>query len=456
MKTKLTNLWASLRSSFWFVPALMILIAVITAFDLITFDRALSYTSLRLFGFSYSISPEGARSVLSTIAGSMMSVAGVTFSITIVVLNLASSQFGPRLIRNFMKDRSTQFVLGTFVASFIFSLLVLRSVGSKGIDSFVPNLSVIFAILLAIFNVGVLIFFIHNIATSIQADKVVADISRELELNIRRLFTDELNYETKDEKRRLSKLPEEKKDHYYIHHITAHHSGCVQAIDSESLLQTAKDNDYCINLQLRPGQFVIADSTLATVTSEKIFNVDLTETIIGAFIIGSQCTSEQNPEYSIHQLVEVAIRALSPGINDPYTAIACIDQLGSALNFLAKRQFPSSRCFDDQDKLRLQMKPLTYKGMLNTSFDQIRQYGSSSVAVTIRLLETLTILTRQTRHPDQRSAIHRQANMILRGSRAALPEQNDRDDVLERYQLLLHTLNEFADSDGLYETPDDK
>lgn len=433
----------------------MVFIALIMAFNLVTLDRALSGISLRFYGFTYSISPEGARSVLSTIAGSMMSVAGVTFSITIVVLNLASSQFGPRLIRNFMQDRNTQFVLGTFVASFIFSLLVLRSVGFTGIDTFVPNLSVIFAIILAIFNVGVLIFFIHNVATSIQADVVVADISKELEMNIRRIFTDELNYETEEERRRLSELSEEKRDHYYTHHITARQGGYVQAIDSVRLLQTAKDNGYLIDMQRRPGQFVLADSTLAIVISENIFDVGHSEAITDAFIVGCQSTPEQDPEYPIHQLVEVAVRALSPGINDPYTAIACIDQLGSALNFLAKRQFPSPCCFDDRDKLRLQMNPITYAGMLNTSFDQIRQYGSTSVAVTIRLLETLTILTRQTRHRDQRSAIYRQANMILRGSRAALPEQNDKEDVWKRYQLLLYALNEFAEGDGIYDFSDE-
>ena len=176
----------------------------------------------------YAISPEGARSVLSTIAGSMMTVAGVIFSITIVALNLASSQFGPRLLRNFMQDRGTQYVLGTFVSSFIYCLLVLRSAYTAGNESFVPSFSVNFAVVLAFFNVGVLIYFIHHIANSIQADEVI-----------------ELD-------------------------------------------------DTCMRRLAAP------------------------------FIIGEQRTSQQDAEYSIHQLVEVAIRALSPGINDPYTAIRSV------------------------------------------------------------------------------------------------------------------------------------
>ncbi len=136
MKTKLINLWVSMRASFWFIPALMVITATVMAFNFVTIDRTLSAVSFRFYGFTYSISPEGARSILATIAGSMMTVAGVTFSITIVVLNLASSQFGPRLLRNFMEDRSTQFVLGTFVSSFIYCLFVLRSIETFATDTF--------------------------------------------------------------------------------------------------------------------------------------------------------------------------------------------------------------------------------------------------------------------------------------------------------------------------------
>ena len=456
MKTKLINFWMYLKACFWFVPALMILLSIIFAFNLVTVDRALGSISLRLHGFTYSVSPEGARAVLSTIAGSMMTVAGVTFSITIVVLNLASSQFGPRLLRNFMQDRSTQFVLGAFVASFIYCLLVLRSVETLGIEVFVPNLSVIFAIILAIFNVGVLIFFIHNIATSIQTDEVVAEISRELKHNIRQIVPDELDYDTLDERRRRAELLKEQKkgDHHYLHKITAPCDGYLQAIDHDRLLRIATEHDYIISLQIRQGQYAIASSTLAIVTSEDIFDTSLNDAIIDSFIFGSQRTPEQDAEYPIHQLVEVAVRALSPGVNDPYTAIACIEQLASTLNYLSNRAFPSPYCFDDKDQLRLKIQPFTYCGILNASFDQIRQYGSTSVAVTIRLLEVLATLTEQTRHQEQRTAIHRQANMILRGSENTLPEENDQKDVRQRYQLLLDTLNGFEDKDAVYDVPD--
>ncbi len=454
MKTKLINWWESLKTSFWFIPTLMVLAAILISICIINLDRYSITDSVRFLGFLNSVSPEGARSILSTLAASMMTVTGVTFSITIVVLNLASSQFGPRLLRNFIRDKSIQFVLGTFVASFIYCLLVLRSIQVVGEDIFVPTLSVTFAVGLALLDAGVLIYFIHHIATSIQADEVVAGVSEELECNVRRIFTTELNDQPDEITDKISQLQEENKAHYHNHTIIADRKGYLQAIDLDGLLQTAKENDYLIRLQIRPGQFVVTDGTLAVVSSEKKFDINLTKGITKAFIVGSNPTSEQDLEYSIHQLVEVAIRALSPGINDPFTAIACVDQLGAALCHLAKKKFPSSSYFDDQGQLRLKIKPFTYSGMLNASFDQIRQYGRPSISVTIRLLETLLLIAEHTLLAEQRKAIHRQANMILRASQETVFEPNDREDVQKRYELLLCTLNRFNDAAGLYEFPD--
>jgi uncharacterized membrane protein len=169
----------------------MVFAAIAMSIGLVGIDRALESDYISFFGFLYSVNPEGARSLLSTIAASMMTVAGVTFSITIVVLSFASSQFGPRLLRNFMQDRSIQFVLGTFVSSFIYCLIVLRSVQIIEADVFVPNFSVTFAVILALLNVGVLIYFIHHNATSIQVDEVIAETSNELSSNIERIFKNE-------------------------------------------------------------------------------------------------------------------------------------------------------------------------------------------------------------------------------------------------------------------------
>lgn len=456
MKTRIFLFFESLKSSFWFIPALMICAAMIISFAMVMLDREFSIeASRRLYGFMLSVSSEGARSILSTIAGATMTVAGVTFSITIVVLNLASSQLGPRLLRNFIEDRGIQFVLGTFVSSFIYCLLVLRSVESLGKDTFIPSYSVTFSVVLAFLNVAVLIYFIHHIATSIQADAVIARISKELQADFQRIFIEELDIDSTFSIKPLAKLQKENAAHFHKYTISASTSGYLQAIYFEKLLQLAKDNDLLVQAQLKAGQFVVTGSTLAIVSSsDKAVAEDFDQAIRKTFIIGSMRTSKQDAEYSVRQLVEIAVRALSPGINDPYTAIGCIDQLGAALQFLGNKEFPLGSVFDDKGKLRLLIKPFTYAGILNASFDQIRQYGSTSVAVTVRLLEMLLIIAAQTGRSDQRKAIYRQATMILRTSREELLERDDKKDVLERYRALLSVLNTFNDQATPYEVPD--
>ena len=298
-----------------------------------------------------------------------------------------------------------------------------------------------------------MIFFIHHIATSIQADEVIASVSRELQRGHGRIFTVKQKDQTGDIIGPIAELQKENVAHYYTQAITAGRNGYVQAIDFDELLLAAKDSNFLIRVMVKPGQFVVAGSTLGIVSSEKELDDARTRRLASPFIIGTQRTSQQDAEYSIHQLVEVAIRALSPGINDPYTALDCIDKLGAALCFLTTRELPGENWFDDKGKLRLIIKPFTFAGMLNASFDQIRQYGSTSVAVTVHLLEMLTLIAVQSTRQEQRQAVHRQANMILRTSQKKLPEQNDKEDVLQRYRLLLAALNDFDDQDDPYEIP---
>jgi len=444
MKTRLLNLWEVVRTSFWLIPGLMVFSAIGLSFAIVAMDRMVELDHHRVFGFLYAGGPEGARSILSTIAGSMITVAGVAFSITIVALTLASSQFGPRLLRNFMRDTGNQIVLGTFIATFIYCLLVLRSVYSVGGHDFVPGISVTFAIALAVANVGVLIYFIHHVSTSIHADRVIAAVYNELSEHIQRLFPEELGYELEQSKNDRNKPQPTEGSYNYAWDIAALKSGYLQALDSDSLLKIAEEHDMLIDLQFRPGEFIVVGTALAKVKSAEHLKENLVEQIASSFILGPQRTPEQDAEFAIHQLVEVAIRALSPGINDPFTAITCIDHLGSALCILTGRVFPSPYRYDEEGNLRFIAKPLTFEGITNAAFDQIRQYGRTSVAVTIRLLERLKTIAAHTRNSEQRQAILRQADMIARASQDSLPEKNDRDDLQQRYQDFLDALNENA------------
>jgi uncharacterized membrane protein len=440
MKIRLLTLWESLRTSFWFLPALMTACAVALSFLMVFIDRRVDLSTDHILGFLYSGGPEGARLVLSTIAGSMITVAGVTFSITIVALTLASSQFGPRMLRNFMVDRGNQVVLGTYISTFVYCLLVLRTVRTVEGEDFVPSISVAIAILLALAGIAVLIYFIHHVSTSMQADQVILAVGLEMEEKMRRLFPEESREGSGQGGVGEAGRRHAEESHPHSTDIPAGGSGYLQAVDHGRLLEIASEDDLFVNLPYRPGDFIVAGSTLLTVRSREALDEGHAGRLVRALIVGPQRTPEQDPEFAVHQLVEVAVRALSPGINDPYTAMSCVDRLSSALCFLCGREFPSPHHYDEESILRVVSKPETFTGIINAAFDQIRQYGRDSVAVTIRLLEALETVAGQARTREQRDAVLRQADMILQGSIEALHGGHDVEDVRERYQAVLDTL----------------
>ncbi|MDD3719075.1 MAG: DUF2254 domain-containing protein [Actinomycetota bacterium] len=442
MRTRLLHIWEYLRTSFWLVPALMTILAVGFAFLLVFIDRRIGSGVDDVFGFLYSGGPEGARMVLSTIAGSMVTVAGVTFSITIVALQLSSSQFGPRLLRNFMQDLGNQIVLGTYLSSFVYCLLVLRTVHTVEGREFVPSISVAFAVVLALAGVAVLIYFIHHISTSMQAEQVILAVSRDLEEKIQRLFPRESEdgAERELEAESARRIAEDSRE--LDTDVPAAQSGYLQAVDRHGLLEVATENDLLVTMPCRPGDFVVEGTPLVKVRSKEALDESVARQLAGDVIVGALRTPEQDAEFAVHQLVEVAVRALSPGINDPYTAVSCVDRLSSALCFLCAREFPSPYLYDKEGNLRVVAKPGTFTGIVNAAFDQIRQYGRESAAVTVRMLEALAAIASQSRTREQREAVLRQAEMIERSSREGLHEKNDVEDVQRRYRALLDLLGE--------------
>lgn len=442
MRLRLQNLWQRVRTSFWFIPAVMTFSAIVLSFLMVFVDRRIESGADGLFGFVYSGGPEGARLVLSTIAGSMITVAGVVFSITMVALTMASTQFGPRLLRNFMHDTGNQVVLGTFIATFVYCLLVLRTVRTVEEEPFVPSISVAIAVVLALASIIVLIYFIHHVSVSMQADQVILGVYGDLRARMQRLFHEEL-VEGKGEDHdgeAERKLAEE--DYPRSADVPASASGYLQALDHGRMLDIACRNDLLILVPHRPGDYIVEGITLVGARAKEAIDESLVRQLEGAVIVGSQRTPEQDAEFAVHQLVEVAVRALSPGINDPYTAMSCIDRLGAALCFLCGREFPSPYHYDDEGKLRVIYKPVTFDGIVDAAFDQIRQYGRSSVAVTIRLLEALEMIAVLSRSREQRDAVLRHAEMVLSSSRESLHEENDLKDVRERYQIIVGLLEE--------------
>ena len=433
MGTRFSKLLDSLHSSFWFVPTLMLVLAIALSFLTIRLDQTSQTDVIGQIGWAYSLGPNGSRAILSAIAGSMISVATTAFSITIVALQLASSQFGPRLLRNFMQDTGNQIVLGTFISTFVYSLMVLRTINGVSKNEFVPHISVTCGIGLAIASIGVLIYFIHHSATSIQVDHVISKVGCELDEAIDRLFPQQIGRgASKYRAEPLTSVIPADFDREAAA-IQAMSSNYVQAVNTDQLMQIATAGNLLIQLQRHPGDFTIKGSPLARIYPAESGGKKLVKQINDAFVLGSQRTDQQDVEFSINQLVEIAVRALSPGINDPFTAVRCIDQLSAALCHLAQKEIPSAYRYDDADNLRIIAEPVTFVGVADAAFNQIRQYGQTSVAVTMRLLEAIAVIAPFTYTKADRAALLRHANMIERGSQESIPEELDRNDIKARY-----------------------
>lgn len=436
MQTRLYNLWEKLRTSFWLVPALMVAFAICVFLLLLNLDREQQNSAFLFLSFLDPISASGARIVLSTIAGSMITVAGTVFSITIVTLTLASTQFGPRLLRNFMQSTVNKVVLGSFISTFVYCLCVLGSVEPAGRESFVPGLSVNFAVILALFNVAILIYFIHHVARSIQVETVIHNINCDLIKNIENFFS-EKSESNEGEALSLVRSDSSSKNSKEDNEIVAWEHGYLQAIDKDALRKFACENEVSLTLIQRQGDYITRGMPLVAVGRNQSFSEEACTTLRKAFLLGAQRTSEQDVEYSIHQLVEIAVRALSPGVNDPFTALGCIDYLGSVICRIMERDFPAEHLFGEDDEVLVTLKVVSFSGIVRAAFDQIRQHGSNDAAILIRLLEVLCNAIKLTEDSEQEKILLRQAEMVHRAGSKNLPEEHDRNDLDERFETIL-------------------
>ena len=443
------TVWDRVRTSLWFVPSMMVTGALILAIGTRAADQIGVTQALPWLG---GTEPEGARALLSAVAASMITVAGVTFSITVVALTLASQQFGPRLLRNFMRDPGNQIVLGTFISTFVYCLVVLQATRGTHEEGFVPHLSVAVAQVLTLASLAVLIYFFHHVTNSIRASSVIAAVARDMDEVIEAHYP--LAHPTNSvglhpTARTISRLAGQDEPGS----LPAPRSGYLQAVDLKSLLELASTSNLELRLAYRPGHFVWEGSPLAWVYPAGAVQEVLVKQVAEAFVLGEERTLVQDLEFALHQLVEMAVRALSPGTNDPFTAVSCLDYLGAALIKVTKRSLPTQEMWDSNGTLRIVTRPLTFASMVDAAFNQIRQYGRTSASVTIRLLEVIGAIAEQAHGEEYREALRHQAAMVFRG-RDGLPEHDDRRMVEERYQKLLAVLGERTRQGGdLLATP---
>lgn len=332
--------WQALRASFWLVPALVVLASMLAAVLLVEVDAwkpsELAAWSPRLFGAS----ADGSRSMLSAIATSMVTVAGVVFSITIVALSLASSQYSPRVLRNFMRDRPTQWVLGVFVGIFAYCLVVLRTIRSSDEVAFIPSLAVLAGMAYAFAGIALLIFFIHHVARSIQASSIVQRIAHDTSAAIDHLFPEEIGVGAA-RANGIAPLPAAWTA------VDALSSGYVVSVDGERLMDFAVGSGRVVRLRPAVGDFVAQGSVLLEASGSVDLDAKRQRQLHDTVVLGHQRTVEQDAAFGLQQLVDVAVKALSPGINDPTTACMCVDQLGALLARLAARRLPQAERVQD-------------------------------------------------------------------------------------------------------------
>jgi len=421
-------LYHRVRASFLFIPAVLVALFMAAAFGVVEIDRVGHSAALVEAGWLLSMSPDGARQLVSTIAGATVTVTSLVFSLTLVTLTLASSQLGPRLISSFMADRMIQSALGLFMGVFVFALMVLTAISSEIDHLLVPSLSISLAVVLAIIGFLVLIVFIHHVARFIQADNVVArigqDLVRAIDSGAHRAAGADLAGGS-----RPAALDDLVGDAAFVH---ARASGYVQAIDYGAATDCATANNAVIAIDVRPGQFVIAGQAIGRVDAKGDAGKAIEEPLLDAVVLGQERTMAQDLEFAFRAIVEVAVRALSPGVNDPNTAIACINQLGASLAVLLEHDEPPNCLCDDEGQPRVLFDRLTLDGLVDTSFDEIRQSCGRHVSVLIRLLEVLSTLAALSRNRRQLSPLARHISMIARAAKADLREPQDRNDVADR------------------------
>lgn len=384
--------WDALRTSFWFVPALMALGAIGVAAAVPWMDgRFGTGAGARAPWFVYVSEPDQARDLLSTLLSSMITMASLVFSITMVVLTLAAGQFGPRLIRNFMASPQTQFVLGTFVATIVYCLLALASIGWRDGEGPFAYVSVTLAIGLALASVGLLVVYVDALARSIMSETVIEQVGRELDDALAELDPLEVRERGNPE----AALPEDYERRAAFFGPTR--AGYVQGIEFEDIVEAAQQADVLVGLRFRAGDFVVEGSEGIGIYPGERSSDRLAEAVRRAVIVGVHRTPVQDPDFSIRHLVEIAVRALSPAINDPYTAVSVVNRLSASLSRLMGRAMPRGAYFDRDGVLRVLCPEPTYGSILGAAFDQIRQNGGDKPVIVIHLLTQREALREQVR-----------------------------------------------------------
>jgi uncharacterized membrane protein len=422
---RLRVIWDAVRTSLWLVPSIMILVAAGLAWAMLAVDAGLGGEDEVRAWWMNAGSGDDARNLLSSLLTGVIAMASMAFSATVVVLTLAASQYGPRLIRVFRSDLTTQATLGTFAMTIVYLVLILRVVRADADFHDVPHAAVTLGTVLALGCVLALLVFVQEVSKIAVANEVVARVGREFDEAIEHLPIprDDAGSKVGEHEETGGNLWQSAVA------VAQRQEGYVQSLDHDALLAWAERHDAALRIDFRAGDFVVAGDRRILVWPPGAAKAAEHDAICEFAAVGTERTPVQDLEFAVRHLVEVAVRALSPGINDPATAIAVVDRLRGCLTRLAGRELPRRTLYGATGRLRLVRQTTTYAGILDAAFHQIRQAAAKHPAVVIHLLEAIGRIAEHARTEEQYAALTRHAHMIAEAGLREAAEPCDRGDI---------------------------
>ncbi len=428
-----------LRVSLWFTPAVMAVIAFPLAWAMYRVDLRLPNDVLANSRLIISGGVVEVRGFLFSMATTILATAGIVFTLLTLPLSTVASQYGSRLLRIFLGDRTTQYVLGMFVAAFVYCLAAAMSIPPIEVQPDAPQVTLSVGLLLMLIAFGSLVLLVQHISTMLQAPNIAAAAGAEL-LDLVSIDTSSRGSGT-DDQRQLNQSIAMTPSEADSHAIRVNDTGYVQLIDPEYMIALAQENNLVIRLLHKPGHFVWHDQVVALVWPAVQVGDKLENQIRRAFRIGNQRTPTQDVECAINQLVEMAVRAMSPAINDPFTAMTCLDYLGNGLALFVKQGEEDSNHYDLEGRLRLIIEPITFEEIVVAAFEMLRHASCDNARVLLHMLDTIAAIGRATASPAVRRQLQGQVKIILAESRAGDLVEEDRHRIQARGDALQALLN---------------
>jgi uncharacterized membrane protein len=426
--------WDRMSVNFLFIPGAMALGAVLLAWSMYWLDGQIPNEVLNTSRFVISGSPDELRGYLFAMATTVLTTAGVVFTLLTLPLSTVASQYGSRLIRVFLGDRTTQFVLGMFVATFAYCIFSALGIPPAEVEPDGPQITTTIGMYLLIVAFASLILLIQHISTMLQAPNIAATAGMELLEVVRE--TNQPETRGGEYQRQTAKSPSNSLITTEAHPVRANKPGYIQYVDPEYILPLAEKKDIVIRIVPKPGAFVRSGMVIAQVWPADRVDNDLDNEIRNTFHLGNQRTPTQDVEYAVNQLTEIAVRAMSPAINDPFTAMTCLDYIGDGLALFAKKGAINPNISDGHGNLRFIFEPVTFNELLSAAFDILRHASADNARVLLHMLETIDVIGKETKSPEARRMLLRHVTLIQDESQASSLIEEDRQSVQQRGEAL--------------------